>query len=118
MINKPLTSRVGKLGYTVVMARADKRLEKMRRNPDGWRMEEVEALCRSFDIDCDPPPGGGSHYTVGHHSQPDKPTVVSKKPAVKPFYIKRLVSFVDRVQSWRLENDESERLRDYPPVPL
>ena len=87
------------------MARRDKRLERMRGNPRDWRIEEVEALCRSFEIDCDPPPGGGTHYTVGHHSQPDKPTVVADRP-VKSFYIKRLVSFVDKVQFWRSENDE------------
>jgi hypothetical protein len=79
------------------MARRDKRLEKMRRNPQGWRIEEVEALCRSFELECDPPPGGGSHYTVAHPSQPEQITVVSKKP-IKPIYIRRLVSFVDKVQ--------------------
>lgn len=79
------------------MARRDKRLEKMRKNPRDWRIAEVEALCRSFDIECDPPSGGGDHWTVGHSSQPDKPTVVAARP-IKPFYIKRLVSFVDRVQ--------------------
>jgi len=91
------------------MARREKRLEKMRRNASGWRMKEVEALCRSFEIDCDPPPGGGSHYTVAHHSQNDQPTVVSKNP-VNPVYIRRLVSFVDKVQTWRA--NESEGLQD------
>lgn len=86
------------------MARRDKRLEKMRRNPHDWRINQVEALCRSYEIECDPPSGGGDHYTVGHYSQSEKPVVVAARP-IKPFYIKRLVSFVDRVQIWREQNE-------------
>ena len=91
------------------MARRDKRLEKMRRNADGWHIEDVEALCRSFDLECDPPPGGGSHYTVAHPSQPEQITVVSKRP-IKRIYIRRLVSLVDKVQIWRA--NEGEGLQD------
>jgi len=87
------------------MARRDKRLEKMRSNPNGWRIKHVEALCRSFDIECDPPPGGGSHYTVAHRSQVEQPTVVAAKP-IKPIYIRRLVSFVDKVQIWQANEDQ------------
>lgn len=90
------------------MATRDKRLERMRRNPQGWRIKDVEALCRSFEIECDPPPGGGSHYTVAHSSQTEQPTVVAKKP-INPVYIRRLVSFVDKVQIWRA--NESSRIQ-------
>ena len=90
------------------MARSNKRLEKMRQNPSGWRIEQVEALCRSFGIECDPPPGGGSHYTVAHSSQKEQLTVVARKP-VKPIYIRLLVSFVDKVQIWRA--NESSRIQ-------
>jgi hypothetical protein len=79
------------------MGRREKRLEKMRQNPSGWHIEDVQALCRSFGIECGPPPGGGSHWTVAHASQSEQPGVVAKKP-IKPFYIRRLVSFVDKVQ--------------------
>lgn len=90
------------------MARRDKRLEKMRNNADGWLIEDVEALCRGFEIECAPPPGGGSHYTVAHPSQAEQITVVSKRP-IKRIYIRRLVSFVDKVQIRRA--NEGSRLQ-------
>ena len=94
------------------MAKRDKRLEKMRRNPRDWRIERVATICRGLEVQCDPPSGGGDHWTVGHHSQDDKPVVVAANP-INPFYIKRLVRFLDRVQYWREENeraDDSQRV--------
>jgi hypothetical protein len=42
-----------------------KRLDNMRRNPRGdWKIADVAALCREFDILCQPVSGGGSHYKV------------------------------------------------------
>jgi hypothetical protein len=82
------------------MGRKEKRLEKMRANPRGWRIRHVQALCQSYRLALIPPTGGGSHWTVGHPSQFAKITVVAGRP-IKPFYIRRLVSFVDNVQVWR-----------------
>jgi len=57
-----------------------RRLDAMRRNPSAdWRIEDVVALCREFDILCEPPRGGGSHYRIGHPQTAEKPTVPFKR---------------------------------------
>ena len=74
-----------------------KRLEAMRRNPRGdWRINDVLALCREFEIYCQPVSGGGSHYKIGHPKMPTKLTIPSNRP-IKPVYIKQLVAFVDAI---------------------
>jgi hypothetical protein len=72
-----------------------KRLETMRRNPrSDWKIADVEALCREFDMYCMPVTGGGSHYKVGHAKMQAKLTIPFKRP-IKAVYIKNLVRFVD-----------------------
>ncbi|MCW5716762.1 MAG: type II toxin-antitoxin system HicA family toxin [Bauldia sp.] len=72
-----------------------KRLEQMRQNPRAdWTIEDVIAVCREFDLLCQPPRGGGSHYGVGHPRVARKITIPSRRP-IKPVYIKMLVSFID-----------------------
>ena len=75
-----------------------KRLEAMRRNPRGnWTIASVVALCREFDIYCEPARGGGSHYKIAHPRLPTKLTVPFKRPA-KPVYVRQLVAFADAVR--------------------
>jgi hypothetical protein len=76
-----------------------KRLEAMRRNPQSdWKIADVEALCREFDMYCMPVTGGGSHYKVGHAKMPTKLTIPFKRP-IKAVYIKNLVRFVDALSN-------------------
>ena len=73
-----------------------KRLEAMRANPrSGWRIEDVEAVCREHGIFCQPPRGGGSHYKIAHPKLAEKLVIPFKRP-IKPVYIRDLVAFVDR----------------------
>jgi hypothetical protein len=81
------------------MARGEKFLERMRRNPRDWRTEDVKTLCAAFDLDFDAP-AGGSHYGVSDPTQQRHVTVPFARP-IKPVYIKRLVSFVDAVLAAR-----------------
>lgn len=75
-----------------------KRLEAMRNNPrNDWRIEDVQALCREFDVSCDRPKTG-SHYKVSHPSQERILTVPFKRP-IKRVYIQQLVDFIDAVRS-------------------
>lgn len=79
------------------MSQAEKRLERMRNNPkDDWQISDVESVCRAYDISCEPPSGGGSHYTVSHPSQVAILTVPARKP-IKVVYIVSLVMFIDAV---------------------
>lgn len=85
----------------------EKRLEAMRANPKGdWTTSDVQALCRGFDISCEKPKGT-SHFTVSDKTQVEILTVVAAKP-VLPIYIKRLVAFVDAVQSARAAKEKDD----------
>jgi len=81
------------------MARGDKLLERMRANPRDWRIGDVGALCRAFDLAFDSP-AGGSHYGVSDPTQDRHVTIPFARP-IKPVYIKRLVGFVDAVLAAR-----------------
>ncbi len=72
-----------------------KLLDKMRNNPSGWRIEDVQRLCREHDIHCEPP-SRGSHWKISDPTQREILTVAYKRP-LKPGYIRRLVRFVDLV---------------------
>jgi hypothetical protein len=75
-----------------------RRLEDMRRNPQGdWALSDVSAVCAEFEIVCAPPRGGGSHYKIVHPRMAEKLTIPSKRP-IKPFYIKKLVAFIDQLR--------------------
>jgi hypothetical protein len=76
-----------------------KRLDAMRRNPQGdWKIADVEAICKEFEIVCLPHRGGSSHYKVSHPSQTEILTVPFKRP-IKPVYIRQLVKFIDAVRN-------------------
>lgn len=77
------------------MARGEKLLERMRRNPRDWRIEDVQAVCAALGVACTAP-RKGSHYKVKHEDQADILTVPARRP-IKPVYIEALVQFVDAV---------------------
>jgi hypothetical protein len=71
----------------------------MRANPGGgWRIGDIEAVCREYDVLCAPPRGGGSHYKIAHRSVAEKLTIPFKRP-IKPVYIRKLVTFLDAVRA-------------------
>jgi hypothetical protein len=75
-----------------------KRLEGMRRNPQSdWKIDDVEALCNEFDINCSAHRGGSSHYKVSHPQITEILTIPFKRP-IKPVYIRNLVKFIDAVR--------------------
>ena len=81
------------------MARATKLLEGMRRNPNGdWKITDVEAVCRAFGIQCNPPSGGGSHYALKHSRIVGRLTIPARRP-IKPVYIKLLLDMIDTLES-------------------
>ncbi|OYW29444.1 MAG: hypothetical protein B7Z44_04730 [Caulobacter sp. 12-67-6] len=66
----------------------------MSRNPVGdWRIADVEVVCRYFGLTCEPPSGGGSHYTISHPLVVGILTVPARRP-IKPVYIKHLVAYL------------------------
>jgi hypothetical protein len=76
-----------------------KRLARMAENPRAsWSISDIDAVCREFEINCDPPRGGGSHYKVWHPAVAEILTVPFKRP-IKPVYIRKLVAFVEAVRA-------------------
>ena len=76
-----------------------KRLERMRENPSAnWSIDDVVAVCREYEVRCEAPRGGGSHYRIGHPAMARKLTIPYRRP-IKPPYIRDLVRFLDEVAS-------------------
>jgi len=60
-------------------------------------MNDVQQVCKDWDVVCSPPTGGGSHYKVSHPSQAAILTIPYRKP-IKPVYIRLLVRFIEAVE--------------------
>ena len=76
------------------MARAQKLVEQMRRNPRGdWTISDVETVCRANGIACNPPSGGGSHYALKHPRIAGRLTIPARRP-IKPVYIQLLLDMI------------------------
>ena len=81
-----------------MMARTEKRLEAMRRNPSGdWRIEDIAAVCRAYGVEC-VAPGRGSHYRVAHPSLAAILTIPAHRP-IKRVYIRLFVDYIDAVEA-------------------
>jgi predicted RNA binding protein YcfA (HicA-like mRNA interferase family) len=76
------------------MSKADKLLEKMRRNPRDWRMESLEATARRYGVDVRKT--GGSHFVFLHPDLELAVTVPFKRP-IKPIYITQFLALLDDI---------------------
>jgi len=66
----------------------------MKRNPaKGWRISDIEVVCRAHGANCAPPRGGGSHFKITRPGKREILTIPFKRP-IKPIYIKKLVAFL------------------------
>ena len=85
------------------MSRADKRLQKMRRNPRDWRIEEIQSVADSLGIEWQH--DGGSHVIFrslyGEHL-----SIPAHRP-IKPIYIMRFLTLIANKQE--AENERSEK---------
>ena len=81
------------------MTRADKRWQKMRRNPRDWRIEDIQSLADSLGIEW--LHDGGSHVIFrspyGEHL-----SIPARRP-IKPVYITKFLALAESV---REANDE------------
>jgi hypothetical protein len=64
----------------------------------GLSIADVERVCRTYDVRCTPPSGGGSPYKVSHASQREILTVPFCRP-IKPVYVRELVRFIDAIRN-------------------
>jgi hypothetical protein len=77
------------------MGKGEKRLAQMRNNPrDDWTIEDIEVVCRAYDIVLERPTGG-SHWSV-FYPEVGIQTIPAHR-RIKTRYIKEFVRFVDNV---------------------
>lgn len=76
------------------MTKAEKTIEKMRRNPRDWRIEDLENIARREGIDLRKP--GGSHVVFFHVATGKQLSIPSKRP-IKPLYIEAFINLLDEI---------------------
>jgi hypothetical protein len=84
------------------MSKIDKLLEKMRRNPRGWRIEDLEALAMRFGLEVRQP--SGSHAVFFHKATGKQLSVPAKRP-IKPIYITAFIALLDEI---KVDDEEDE----------
>ena len=77
------------------MAQAAKLLADMRHNPRAdWRIEQFETVARAYNVNVRKP--RGSHMIFEHPRVIEGLSVPARRP-IKPIYVRRFVTFIDRV---------------------
>jgi len=77
------------------MTTAGRMLERMRRNPRDWRIEDVIAVAKRYKLLMRTT--GGSHYIFGFPGIKESVSVPAHKP-IKPVYIKHFVELIDKIK--------------------
>lgn len=70
----------------------------MRRNPSGWRIEDLQAVAEAHSVQWPRPGHGGSHVIFSAPGVPQIVCVPSKRP-IKPIYVKQLLALIDEARS-------------------
>jgi len=77
-----------------VIVAGDKTLQNMRKNPKGWRIEELQAVAEGNFVEWRRPGRGGSHVIFSAPGVREIVSVPAKRP-IKPVYIKQFVALID-----------------------
>jgi hypothetical protein len=77
------------------MSTAEKILEKMKRNPRDWRIEDVIAVAGKYNLLMRAE--GGSHHVFSFPGIKDSVSIPAHKP-IKPVYIKQFVELIDKAK--------------------
>lgn len=73
------------------MTKADKTLERMKANPQDWRIESLKSVAESYGLVWRQP--GGSHV-IFRHPNGAMLSVPARRP-IKPVYVKKFVRLVE-----------------------
>jgi len=71
-----------------------KALQKMRKNPMGWRIEELQAVAEEHFVEWRRPGRGGSHVIFSAPGVREIVSVPAKRP-IKPVCIRQFVALLD-----------------------
>ena len=90
---------IGRLGGdtecgTIIVVPPSKTLEKMRKNPMGWRIEDLQAVAEENRLVWRRPGRGGSHVIFSATGVREIVSVPAKRP-IKPVYIKQFLALID-----------------------
>jgi hypothetical protein len=77
------------------MSTAEKLLDKMRRNPRNWRIEDLIVIARKKGATIRNP--RGSHVIFTHESTKTFASIPAHKP-IKPVYIRQFLIFIDAIK--------------------
>jgi hypothetical protein len=78
------------------MTTISKLLEKMRRNPHDWRIEQLEIIARHYGITIRK--SGGSHVVFDHPQWVELLCIPAHRP-IKSIYIKKLLVLIDMLEA-------------------
>jgi hypothetical protein len=76
------------------MGTAEKRLNKMRRNPKDWTIDDVLAVAGEWGIETRS--RGGSHVVLSHRTVDFRVTIPAHRP-IKQVYIKEFLALIDAI---------------------
>jgi len=71
------------------MASVEKIVDKMKRQPNGVRIEEADKVLNHYGYKLDRQKGSHRHYL---NATGDVLTIVERKPTIKGFYVKEIIS--------------------------
>jgi predicted RNA binding protein YcfA (HicA-like mRNA interferase family) len=75
------------------MTQMEKLLDRMRKNPRDWRIEDLERLARWLGMKIRKK-GGGSHVIFQHDSSVIEASIPVHRP-IKPVYVKKFLQLVE-----------------------
>lgn len=78
------------------MSKVRKLVERMRANPQDWRMASLEVVARHYDMTVRRT--GGSHFVFLHAESDIAVSIPSKRP-IKPVYIVQFLALLDDIGS-------------------
>lgn len=81
----------------------DKRLEKIRRNPRDWRIEEIQSIADRLSIEW--LHDGGSHV-IFRSPHGEHLSIPARRP-IKPIYIAKFLSLIDCIQE--MDNERTPK---------
>jgi len=92
----------------ITIVASGKALQKMRKNPTGWRIEELQAVAQENFVMWRRPGRGGSHVIFSAPGVREIVSVPAKRP-IKAVYIKKFLALIDAVGGiGTSETDESK----------
>ena len=77
----------------MIVSNAAKLIAKMRRNPQDWRIEDLQVVARSMGIDHDQ---HGTSHVMFRHPAAGRLSVPANRP-IKPVYVRLFVDFINSV---------------------